>query len=51
MVTYFCGYFYPVEKLEEAEMKLDGFVWHGEKWSTIECILEVLSKYEADKMS
>ncbi|WP_419241037.1 OstA-like protein [Cardinium endosymbiont of Nabis limbatus] len=43
------GVFYPVEKLEEEQMKLDGFVWHGEKWPTKENILAPLPKDDADK--
>lgn len=38
------GLFYPAEKLEDTQMKLDGFVWHGEKWPTKENILEEVSK-------
>ncbi|WP_243517597.1 MULTISPECIES: OstA-like protein [unclassified Candidatus Cardinium] len=33
------GIFYPAEKIEDTQMKLDGFVWHGEKWPTKEHIL------------
>ena len=40
------GIFYPAEKIEEEQMKLDGFVWHGEKWPTKENILEELPKKE-----
>ena len=36
------GAFYPVEKIEENQMKLDGFTWHGAQWPTKEHILETL---------
>ncbi|CAH2560105.1 OstA-like protein [Cardinium endosymbiont of Oedothorax gibbosus] len=44
-----CGTFYPAKKIEATQMKLDGFVWHGEKWPTKENILEALPKYETDE--
>lgn len=44
-----CGTFYPAEKIEATQMKLDGFVWHGEKWPTKENILEPLPKYATDE--
>ncbi|AXI23968.1 lipopolysaccharide transport periplasmic protein LptA [Cardinium endosymbiont of Sogatella furcifera] len=43
------GLFYPAEKLEGAQMKLDGFVWHGEKWPTKENILEKAPKKAINK--
>lgn len=43
------GIFYPAEKLEEEQMKLDGFVWYGEKWPTKENILDAIPTYERDK--
>ncbi len=43
------GSFYPAEKIEATQMKLDGFEWHGEKWPTKENILEGLPKHAADK--
>ncbi|WP_339044742.1 OstA-like protein [Cardinium endosymbiont of Tipula unca] len=33
------GIFYPAEKIEEEQMKLEGFIWHGEQWPTKENIL------------
>ncbi|TSJ80720.1 OstA-like protein [Cardinium endosymbiont of Dermatophagoides farinae] len=45
------GVFHPVEKLEENQMKLDGFVWHGEQWPTKENILEVLPTADTERMS
>ncbi|TDG95743.1 OstA-like protein [Cardinium endosymbiont of Culicoides punctatus] len=33
------GVFYPAEKIKEEQMKLEDFVWYGEKWPTKENIL------------
>lgn len=38
------GVFYPAERLEEAQMKLDGFAWHGAQWPTKATILEPIAK-------
>ncbi|MGI2299863.1 OstA-like protein [Candidatus Cardinium hertigii] len=43
------GVFYPAESLKEAQMKLPGFVWFGEKWPTKANILEGLLKDVTDQ--
>lgn len=42
------GIFYPTEKIEESQIKLDGFVWHGEQWPTKENILAGVTPSQVD---